>query len=160
MTSLSNFSVQTLEAVDTNLDSLRHTPFPNVNASGTRIKSLVEFPQDVQNLNVSRTQIADLSPLAKAERLSVLDVSESRVDDILPLVGKKLQLLNISKTNVAAVPSKISVKELILTDTPVSQLNTVDLQDLVLLDISRTQVTKTYAWKHTLGAYAWGQPRS
>ena len=158
---LRNVPARSVKLTNTGFDSLQNAPYATVIADGTKVKNLAGLSPMVQVLNLSRsditdlskttfslrrlnlsqTRVSDLSPLTDAKKLIALDISQSDVGDLSPLIGMNFKSLNVSKTEVSELPATFTVEELNLADTPVSKLDKLDLQELTLIDLSRTKVT-------------------
>jgi len=99
----------------------------NIDVSGintiTTLDPLSEL-SDLSSLNISNTNINDLTPLRNANRLKVLKASNTRIDDI------------------SALKYDIMLEELEVANTDVSDLSVLNiLTNLERLDLSNTQVT-------------------
>ena len=97
-------------------------------------------------LNISWTQVSDLSPLKDLTNLQVLDVSSTQVSDLSPLKGLvNLQVLDIYNRQVRDItPLKdlLNLVRLDISSTEVSDLSPLKgLLNLENLNISLTQVT-------------------
>ncbi len=106
----------------------------------------LENLENLQQLEVSNTQVSNLRPLGNLENLKVLTVSETQVSDLRPLKNlQSLQALQISQTQVSDIsPLKNlqNLQELNVSKTQVSDLSPLkDLQNLQQLYVSDTQVS-------------------
>ena len=89
---------------------------------------------DVERLNLTGAQVADIGPLAGLKNLKQLGLAGTQVFNITPLAGlKNLEVLNLSFTQV----------------TDVSPL--AGLEKLSWLKLSPTQVTNTSSLSHLRG---------
>ena len=72
------------------------------------------------------TGVSDLSPLARLEKLAVLELSNTRVKDLAPLAGlrnlRQLDLANTPVENLAPLASLKRLEELDLSRTRVKDL--------------------------------------
>ena len=101
---------------------------------------------NLQQLDVSSTQVSDLSPLKDLGNLQQLDVSETKVSDLMPLKDLvNLQQLRVPNTQVSdLMPLKdlINFQQLWANNTQVRDLMPLkDLVNLQLLSFSFTQVS-------------------
>jgi internalin A len=101
---------------------------------------------DLQWLNLSGTQVSDLSPLAGLENLQSLVLSGTQVSDLSPLAGlENLQGLYLSGTQVSDLSPLAgleNLQELNLSGTQVSDLSPLaGLENLQWLYLSGTQVS-------------------
>ena len=68
----------------------------------TTIPAEIADCKGLKVLHLSRTQVSDLTPLAKLENLKVLDLSRTQVNDLTPLKKlTRLETLSLSCTKVS-----------------------------------------------------------
>lgn len=93
-------------------------------------------------IDLSRTRVTDLSPL-KGLPLKRLYLNQTRVSDLSPLKGNSLVLLDLTGTSVSDLsPLKgLSLEELYLNKTKVADLSPLDGMPLKLLNLLETRVT-------------------
>lgn len=98
-----------------------------VDLSGvSNITSLDGFQQliNLKELNISGTNVSDLSPIADFSQLSVLNVSGTPITDVGPLKDlSNLALLNIENTNVSMLESLENIVSLELIEADSSQID-------------------------------------
>jgi hypothetical protein len=115
------------------------------------LSKLNEVPQEaagltaLQSLNLMRTRVSDLAPLASLTALQSLNLMGTQVSDLAPLAGlTALQSLNLMRTRVsdlAPLASLTALQSLLLDQIQASDL--APLADLVALQ--RLSITRTRA---------------
>ncbi|MDP1621514.1 MAG: hypothetical protein Q8M08_04155 [Bacteroidales bacterium] len=91
------------------------------------------------------TAIMNLEPLNKLSDLKEVNISETRINDLMPLRNlNKLEILDISNTNVTSLEPLhycVHINQLRMKGAPVSDLSVVPaFKSLIILDISATKV--------------------
>ena len=132
----------------TNLEPLSElSDLVSLNISGTNVDDLTQLrnANKLKNLNTSNTHISDLSPLKYDIELETLDVSNTDVDDIRILEYlPKIDRLHIGKTmvnNLQPIEFCDNLTYLFADGSKISSIAAVESQpSLVSLDISNTTV--------------------
>lgn len=106
---------------------------------------LLYWPSELQWLDLSNTQVSDLSPIAKLTELKWLDLSNTQVADLSPIVGLSALLwLYLSNTQVSILNplSGLSgLQRLDLDNTRVADLSSITgLSGLQRLSLENTPV--------------------
>lgn len=106
----------------------------------------LRFPLDTEHLDLSGTEVSNLSPLRELTSLTSLDISLTQVSDLAPLRELiALKSLNISRTRVsdlAPLRELIALESLDISDTCVSDLAPLHgLTALTFIDAMRTRVS-------------------
>ncbi|MBO9555852.1 hypothetical protein [Cellulomonas sp.] len=116
------------------------------NGSGPQVRSLAGLEQftQVQDVDLSRQDVADLGPLAALTRLtSVRLTSNARVTDVSALHGLPVQNLGLSGTSVSDLGPLTGTRTLRwvgLSGTGVSDLRPLSASNLYELDVSGAAV--------------------
>jgi NACHT domain/Leucine Rich repeats (2 copies) len=115
--------------------------------SGTQILDLSPLSSlsQLQNLNLNGTQISDLSPLSSLSQLQTLDLNGTQILDLSPLSSlSQLQNLNLNGTQIldlSPLSSLSHLRNLNLNGTQVSDLSPLSsLFQLQTLGLSGTQI--------------------
>jgi len=100
----------------------------------------------LKELDLSNTQVTDLSPLSVLNQLKELDLSNTQVTDLSPLSGlnqmNALYLRNTQVTDLSPLSGLNYLNRLFLSNTQVTDLSPLSgLNQLNILDLSETQVT-------------------
>lgn len=123
-------------------------------------------------LDISQTNISDLSPISNLRKLEELDLSHTPISDLTPIAGlrhlRKLNLAQTKVTDLKILGSLSSLKSLNLAGAAIStlarlppSLNELDLSaskisdirkvshcdNITFLDISRTKITDLHSLK-------------
>ena len=106
-----------------------------------------------KTLNLSQTQVSDLSPLKALSQLQNLSLSQTQVSDLSPLKAlSQLQILHLNQTQVSDLsPLKelSQLWQLYLNQTQVSDLSSLKaLSQLQILSVEQTKVTDRSPLKH------------
>jgi hypothetical protein len=83
------------------------------------------LPKQIENLDLARTRVADLSFLAGFFSLRTLDVSGTRVQSIEPILGLELAEVNLANSPIDTLPPQLPARgywELNLDGTPLTQI--------------------------------------
>jgi internalin A len=119
----------------------------NLDCSRTQVADLTPLAalDALQNLNCSGTEVADLTPLAGLDALQNLDCSSIQVADLTPLAGlDALQNLDCSSTQVADLTPLAgldALQNLNCSGTQIADLSPLaGLDALQNLDCARTQI--------------------
>lgn len=123
---------------------LKQTAQPNPFASFVKLKALF-----LNGTNDKKSRLDNLSPLAVLENLQQLDISRTEVNNLSPLSSLvQLQILWISYTEVAdlsPLSGLAQLQMLVLWHTEVTDLSPLsDLAQLQTLEVSHTVVTDLY----------------
>jgi len=127
------------EAIRASTSSLQ-----SLNLSRTQVQDLLPLAS-LQHLDLSDTQVQDLSPLASLSSLQHLDLRNTQVQDLSPLASlsslQHLALLGTQVQDVSPLASLSSLQHLALLGTQVQDLSPLaSLSSLQHLDLSGTQV--------------------
>ena len=100
----------------------------------------------LNSLDLSNTQVTDLSPLSVLTQLNSLYLRNTQVTDLSPLSVltqlNSLDLRNTQVTDLSPLSVLTQLKELVLSSSQVTDLSPLSiLTQLNLLDLSNTQVT-------------------
>ncbi|MDR0970039.1 MAG: hypothetical protein LBM67_05835 [Lentimicrobiaceae bacterium] len=98
--------------------------------------------EQLESLNVSKTEITDLRPLSGLTQLKVLNVANTRIFNLVPLSSlKNLEELNIENTRVQSLTPLHESPRIKLVEADGSRLTT---QEAVLLKHAQQQVLVVY----------------
>ncbi|MDX2067494.1 MAG: COR domain-containing protein [Haliscomenobacter sp.] len=102
--------------------------------------------QNLNSLDVSNTQVTDLSPLANLQNLTSLSVSNTQVTDLSPLANLQnlntLYVYNNQISDLSPLANLQKLTSLSVYNTPLSDLSPLaNLQNLTSLYISNAQVS-------------------
>ena len=120
----------------------------SVNLSGMKLLDYKKFQEtdSLQYLDLTDTDIKDLSVISRNLGLKELGLSGTAVKDLKPLAGmNKMKTLDLSYTEVKDISSlkeMISLEHLSLTGTKVKKLDSLrELKKLNYLDLSGTEIS-------------------
>ncbi len=82
--------------------------FLDLGANG--IGDAARLPAGVSELHLARTSIASVEALAGQSALRVLDLANSKVEDVTPLLGLALDSLDLSGTPIRRLPDRLPAK--------------------------------------------------
>ena len=117
-----------------------------MNLSNTRVADLTKIPSGFSDVDLSNTDVSDLSPLENWSELKSLKIAGSRVTDLsvlpeMPFV-RELDLSRTSITDLSGIERFARLERLDLSGTPVHDLAPLSkLLELVTLDLSDTRVS-------------------
>ena len=108
---------------------------------------------NLQRLNISGTQVSDLTPIRNLTELQEVDASRSAITDIAVLkYASKITKLNIEGTNVSdlsVVKKMPDLQMLKARATKVSDLaGLIDLTSLTNVDVSKTQISSLTSFQN------------
>lgn len=88
---------------DAHLPLLQRAPLQTIWLAGTLVTDLATLPvTDLESLDIARTKVSSLAPLASATRLKRLNIAETPVTDLTPLAGLRLQRITLSPASISA----------------------------------------------------------
>jgi len=88
---------------DAHLPLLQQAPLQTIWLAGTLVTDLATLPvTGLESLDIARTKVSSLAPLAGATRLKRLNISETPVTDLTPLAGLRLQRITLSPASISA----------------------------------------------------------
>lgn len=88
---------------DAHLPLLQQAPLQTIWLAGTLVTDLATLPvTDLESLDIARTKVSSLAPLASATRLKRLNIAETPVTDLTPLAGLRLQRITLSPASISA----------------------------------------------------------
>ncbi|MFR0575356.1 InlB B-repeat-containing protein, partial [Bifidobacterium boum] len=132
----------------------------SLDLSDTQVSNVssLEKLANLGGLGLSYTQVSDVSPLAKLEKLTLLDLSNTRVSDVSALAKlTDLVGLNLNDTQVSDVSplaELTSLWDLDLSKTQVADVSALaKLANLYKLDLSETRVADVSALAKLTGLY-------
>ncbi len=124
----------------------------SLDLSGSDVSDLtgLEHATNLQTLDLSGTQVSNISALSSLINLTTLDITGTQVSNISALSRlTNLQTLNITGTqvsNISALSRLTNLQTLNISDTQVSDISALSsLINLQTLDISDTQVSNISA---------------
>ncbi|HLP89565.1 MAG TPA: leucine-rich repeat domain-containing protein [Nostocaceae cyanobacterium] len=127
---------------------LKLTNLTLLNLSGTQVSDVSPLANltNLTRLSLWGTQVSDVSPLANLTKLTQLYLSRTQVSDVSPLAKlTKLTLLDLSGTQVSDVSPLANLTNLTWLDLTVTQVRDVsplaNLTNLTRLDLWETQVS-------------------
>lgn len=101
---------------------------------------------DAQHLDLSQTQIADLSPLEWLMGLQSLELFDTQITDLAPLAGlRRLHMLSLNNTQItdlSPIAEMTRLRGLYLGNTQITDLKPLEgLTELQRLGLDRTRIT-------------------
>jgi internalin A len=99
-----------------------------------------------RELNLNKSEIIDLRPLAGLVNLLILNIDDNNISDIKPLVSlSNLEDLSIKNNNISDIPTLNKLKKLKALDLSENKISNVsglkDLNELQELNLSANQIT-------------------
>jgi serine/threonine-protein kinase len=118
--------------------------------AGVRYRSVTAWTNGLCYLDVSRTDIADLTPL-KGLPLASLNAASTRVNDLTPLAGMPLQVLDVGFTSVSNIAclKGMPLVQLDASETKVSDLSPLAGSPLKMLNVCDAPVSDLSPLKQT-----------
>lgn len=118
--------------IDLNISNTKVTHLPEINAA------------NLEKLNASHTEIADLAPIGKWSALVLLDLADTKVEDLSPLANCTVLVnINLDNTRVSdlgPLAGKSELRYLHLAGTSVSDLSPLANSNLWSIDLQGTPV--------------------
>lgn len=102
---------------------LTHMPLESLWLDGTQVVSLASLPtKDMVSLNVSRTSVNDLGPVAGMSSLRRLNIADTSVTDLTPLKGLRLERIVLTPQRIRSGMEVLrEMESLVLIQTDVQQ---------------------------------------
>jgi hypothetical protein len=143
---LSNNAYNALKSLPGSIAQL--TALPRLDLSGTQVSDLTPIAEltALTTLSLHRTPVSDLTPIAELTALTMLDLSSTQVSDITPIAElTALTMLDLTSTQVSditPIAQLTALTRLNLNNTQVSDLTPIaELTALTWLNLNSTQVS-------------------
>ncbi|MBL9139221.1 MAG: protein kinase [Verrucomicrobiales bacterium] len=144
---LTGMSLRTLslwETKVTDLEPLRGMPLVALYFPFTTVSSLAPLEgMPLEVLDASWTQVADLAPLRRSPLTGYLSLNATRVSELRPLAGTKVQQLNLGRTRITDLGplAGLNLTTLSVYDTAVTDLKPLDGMRLKNLRLDGTGIS-------------------
>lgn len=105
---LSGMPLQQLNLLDLpfgneDVQYIEKAPLETLWLAGTQVTELGRIPlDDLESLDIERTAVAHLDVLATSPRLVRLNIAETKITDLTPLRGLRLQRITLTPQNITA----------------------------------------------------------
>ena len=87
---------------DAHLPLLQRAPLQTIWLAGTLVTDLAALPvTELESLDIARTKVSSLAPLAAAARLKRLNLAETPVTDLTPLTSLRLQRITLTPASIS-----------------------------------------------------------
>ncbi|MBG88066.1 MAG: hypothetical protein CMO80_14340 [Verrucomicrobiales bacterium] len=153
MTALQEFLAENSKVI--NITPLKNAALRVFKASGTRLKSIDALRGDNHSLEIveiARSSVTSLAPLADKGRLHRVDLYKTRISDVSALAGKKLTWLDMREMPVSDISALggMPLQTLRLADTKISSISAIDNAPLEIeLDLTNTKISDIQPLKST-----------
>ena len=86
---------------DEHMGLISKAPLETIWLAGTQVTDLASVPlQKLESLDISRTPVSSLLPLAAAAKLKRLNIAETPIEDLTPLAGLRLQRITLTPARI------------------------------------------------------------
>lgn len=100
---LEQLNVLDLPFADSDLLFVKESPLETIWLAGTKVTDLTGLPlSGLKSLDIERTAVSSLAPLAGSRNLVRLNIAESAVTDLAALQGLRLQRITLSPERITA----------------------------------------------------------
>lgn len=100
---LNQLNLLNLPFNDSHIPLLQNMPLETLWLAGTQVTDLTGLPLTaLESLDIARTAVASLAPLANASRLRRLNIAETPVTDLTPLADLRLQRITLTPAQITA----------------------------------------------------------
>lgn len=100
---LNQLNLLGLPVTDDHLPLLQKAPLQTLWLAGTLVTDLSLLPlTELESLDIARTKVSSIAPLAAATRLKRLNIAETSVTDLTPLAALRLQRITLTPAAITA----------------------------------------------------------